>query len=327
MSLEPRPTIFANNPLDRAGHLRTSPEWIAEQLKAPETLIMLIWRGEPFILPEAKAGAGRDIAWLPQAALADLLSPHTPHELIFLGLNRNQAPRFCLDISTLDQPDTHAGINALMQAGGAFENLRALAMVADLPAGELAILAQAKGLAEWHNTHPHCARCGAPTDMREAGYKRQCPDCSAEHFPRTDPVVIMVPIFDNKCLLGRQAGWPDNLFSALAGFMEPGETIEEAVARETMEEAGLTVNAVHYHATQPWPFPASLMIGCHARVTNADFLVDEKELAEARWFTKAELQDAIDQQSTGEQGQFMVPPAMAIAHQLIKAFIEDKVSV
>ncbi len=123
------------------------------------------------------------------------------------------------------------------------------------------------------------------------------------------------------------SGLASTAFSALAGFMEPGETIEEAVARETMEEAGLTVSTVHYHATQPWPFPASLMIGCHARVTDADFLVDEKELAEARWFSKAELQQALDQQKTDEQGQLMVPPAMAIAHQLIKAFLEDDLSI
>ena len=145
----------------------------------------------------------------------------------------------------------------MMAAGGAFENLRDLAMAADMPGGELAIIAQAKGLAEWHNMNPFCARCGTQTEIEEAGYKRRCPACSAEHFPRTDPVVIMLPVKGDQALLGRQAGWPDALFSALAGFMEPGETIEEAVARETMEEAGLTVTQVSYHATPAWPFPAS----------------------------------------------------------------------
>lgn len=320
MSLKPRLTTFANNPLDRAGHDRADSGWIKDKINSPDALIMLLWNGMPLVLPEAQAGAGRDIAWLPPAALQSFLNlPNAAP--VFLGINSRGAPRFYLDISEIKDPEADSTLAPLMSAGGAFENLRELAMAADMPAGELAIIAQAKGLAEWHNMNPFCARCGARTDMQEAGYKRQCPSCEAEHFPRTDPVVIMLPVKGDHALLGRQAGWPEALFSALAGFMEPGETIEEAVARETLEEAGLPVTEVCYHATQPWPFPASLMIGCHAEVEHMDFKVDEKELAEARWFSRDELKQAIADNMTGHS-DLMVPPAMAIAHQLIKAFIE-----
>lgn len=316
MSLKPRLTTFANNPLDRAGHERADPGWVGEKLNSPDSLIMLLWNGMPLVLPEAQAGAGRDVAWLPHPAIKAFLNL-ADTEPVFLGINTRGAPRFYLDISAIPDPTTDAALAPMMSAGGAFENLRELAVAADMPGGELAIIAQAKGLAEWHNMNPFCSRCGTKTEIEEAGYKRRCPSCGAEHFPRTDPVVIMLPIKGDQALLGRQAGWPEALFSALAGFMEPGETIEEAVARETMEEAGLPVTQVRYHATQPWPFPASLMIGCHAEVDHMDFTVDEKELAEARWFSRDELKRAM----VGDS-DLMVPPSMAIAHQLIKAFVE-----
>ena len=255
------------------------------------------------------------MAWLPKAAI----SAYLDNDVIFLGLNKNNAPRFGVDISPLEAPEQTAPFDALCRAGGVFENLRALAMVGDMPPTELAILAQAKGLLEWHASHGFCSKCGAQSVIAEGGYKRSCPACGADHFPRTDPVVIMLPYLGDKCLLGRQAGWPETLFSALAGFMEPGETIEEAVARETMEEAGVAITSVHYHSTQPWPFPSSLMIGCLAEAENDKMSVDEKELAEARWFSVAEIKDAFN----GTAG-FDIPPSLAIAHHLIKAFVEMK---
>jgi NAD+ diphosphatase len=317
MSLETQPNMFANNPLDRAGHLRPDPAWITERLQDSAALFVPLWRGDALILPEAAAGQGRDVAWLPAAAVQAFLTDDR-EGLIFLGLNRNQAPRFAVDISRLDMPGNTAPFDALCRAGGAFENLRELAQTGDMPATELAIIAQAKGMLEWHNSHRFCAVCGAPSRLVEGGYKRQCTACQAEHFPRTDPVVIMVPVFEDKCLLGRQAGWPENLFSALAGFMEPGETIEEAVAREVMEEAGVTIRSVSYHSTQPWPFPSSLMIGCLAQAADSQIEVDEKELAEARWFSREELTAAM-----AGQGDLRVPPELAIAHHLIKAFLEN----
>ena len=315
MPLTQRLNMFANNPLDRAGHLRTDEGWLASQIAANDALFVPLWRGDALVLPEAAAGQGRDVAWLPKAAISAFLN----NDVIFLGLNRNNAPRFAVDISLLEAPEQTAPFDALCRAGGVFENLRTLAMVGDIPATELAILAQGKGLLEWHATHGFCSKCGAKSVIAEGGYKRSCISCEADHFPRTDPVVIMLPYLGDKCLLGRQAGWPENLFSALAGFMEPGETIEEAVARETMEEAGVAISSVHYHSTQPWPFPSSLMIGCLAEAENETISVDEKELAEARWFSVTEIKDAFN--GTAE---FDIPPSLAIAHHLIKAFVEMK---
>lgn len=322
MSLTQRPNMFANNPLDRAGYARTNPDWVIEQLDATPTLIMPIWQGIPLILPEANTGQGqgqgRDIAWLPKTTLNALLKPE--NMLIFLGLNRQGAPRFALDISPISSPETDPSIAPFVQAGAAFEELRTLALAADMPATELAIIAQAKGMVEWHHANPHCAKCGDQTTPTEGGYKRQCPSCDTEHFPRTDPVVIMLNLHEDKCLLGRQMAWPEGQFSALAGFMEPGETLEEAVARETMEEAGVRVAQMRYYSSQPWPFPASLMIGCHALAADTKITVDEKELAEAHWFSRKDIKTALD-----GKGDFMMPPPMAIAYHLIKAFADDEI--
>ena len=151
--------------------------------------------------------------------------------------------------------------------------------------------------------------------MLEGGYKRVCGNCGTEHFPRTDPVVIMLATYEDQCLLGRQRGWPEGMLSALAGFMEPGETMEEAVARELQEEAGLEINSVTYLGSQPWPFPGSLMIGCMAEASSLEVTVDEVELEEARWVSRANVISSM--QGNGPLG---VPPKMAIAHQLMQAF-------
>lgn len=315
MPLTQRVNTFANNPLNRAGHLRNEEGWLSSQISAETALFVPLWRGDALILPETKAGQGRDVAWLPKQALASF----PDNDPVFLGLNRNNAPRFAVDISGLESPGNVSPFDALCRAGGVFENLRTLAMAGDMPGTELAILAQAKGLLAWHGAHGFCARCGNETTIREGGYKRICSTCQAEHFPRTDPVVIMLPCLEDKCLLGRRPEWPDNLFSALAGFMEPGESIEEAVARETMEEAGVSLNSVTYHSTQPWPFPSSLMIGCLAEAESAHISVDKKELVEARWFSVAEIKAALDGTASID-----IPPPLAIARHLMRAFVEMK---
>jgi NAD+ diphosphatase len=178
------------------------------------------------------------------------------------------------------------------------------------------MLGCAKALFDWHRRHRFCANCGAPSELAEAGWKRVCGACQAEHFPRVDPVVIMVPVIGEKCLLGRQRRFPRNMFSALAGFVEPGEAIEEAVARETKEEAGLSVTQVRYHSTQPWPFPSSLMIGCVAEVADDRESVDTEELESARWFTREEAKAMIE----GRHPDCACPPPFAIAHQLLKTW-------
>ncbi|MGD9914619.1 MAG: NAD(+) diphosphatase [Rhizobiaceae bacterium] len=183
----------------------------------------------------------------------------------------------------------------------------------------LGAMAQAASLLAWHSSHSFCGKCGQPTEMRIGGYKRVCPSCAAEHFPRTDPVAIMLAVTEDRCLMGRGAHFPPGMYSALAGFIEPGETIEGAVRRETLEEAGIRLGRVVYHASQPWPFPYSLMIGCFGEALNEDITFDGKELEDCRWFAR----DEVDLMLAGKHpGSIFVPPPAAIAHHLIKTWAE-----
>jgi NAD+ diphosphatase len=193
-------------------------------------------------------------------------------------------------------------------------------VVGALPGGEAGIIAQARGLLTWHARHRFCGSCGEPTRAADAGYVRRCPSCSAEHFPRTDPVVIMLPVRGDRCLLGRQPTFPRGMWSALAGFLEPGETIEEAVRREVAEESGLRVGTVRYQASQPWPFPASLMIGCLAEAESEQVQVARDELEDARWFGRDELERAL----AGTHPEMFVPPPMAIAHHLMRGWLDRR---
>lgn len=311
MALAENPIMFANNPLDRAGHQRNDPDWLAAQLASETALIVPLWNLQALVLPEISPGDGRDVGYLPRAAFAEAWRDDMV--LVFLGLNRRGKPLFAADISHMSSPEEFGPFKGM----GQFEDLRALAAAGDMPRTELAILAQAKGMVDWNLRHPFCAQCGSPTGMREGGYKRQCGNCGTEHFPRTDPVVIMLATYGDQCLLGRQRGWPDGMLSALAGFMEPGETIEEAVARELQEEAGLEIDSVSYLGSQPWPFPGSLMIGCLAKASSPDISVDEVELEEARWVPRADIIS-----SMRGDGPLGVPPKMAIALQLLQAFAE-----
>jgi NAD+ diphosphatase len=231
---------------------------------------------------------------------------------VLLGLREGIA-HFAVDVSPLAEPEQTLGVAGVAK----FQEPRAIAAL--LPVGEGGILAQARSLVDWHVRHRFCSTCGARTKSGEGGYQRACPDCSAQHFPRTDPVVIMLVARGDACLLGRQAAWPPRMFSALAGFVEPGETLEEAVRREVLEEAGIEVAGVRYHSSQPWPFPASLMIGCIAEAASEAIRIDPGELSEARWFSRDEIKQALAQPGTGD---LFVPPPMAIAHHLIRAFAE-----
>lgn len=313
MALAENPIMFANNPLDRAGHQRGNADWLAAQLSAENALIVPLWNLQALVLPELQPGDGRDVGYLPKAAFGDAWRDDML--IVFLGLNRRGKPLFAADISHMSSPEDIGPFKGL----GIFEDLRALAAAGDMARSELAILAQAKGMLDWNLRHPFCAQCGNQTQVLEGGYKRICGNCGSEHFPRTDPVVIMLATYGDQCLLGRQRGWPDGMLSALAGFMEPGETIEEAVARELQEEAGLEVDSVSYLGAQPWPFPGSLMIGCMAQATSLEVSVDEVELEEARWVSR----DDVISSMRGD-GPLGVPPQMAIAHQLMQAFADGK---
>ena len=314
MGIPQNPNIFANNPLDRASYRRADKDWVAAQIADASSLFVPFHRLSPFVLPEERPSAGKDVGWLKMGLLRELAGAEPL--VVFLGINKRGKSLFAADASGLKDPENHPSLKGL----GAFEDLRGLAMAGEITPSELAILAQGKSMIDWHQRHGFCSVCGTRTEMAEAGYKRACPACKAEHFPRTDPVVIMLATHGDRCFLGRQKIWPKGMHSALAGFIEPGESIEEAVARELHEEAGLTTASVSYHSTQPWPYPSSLMIGCMAVAENDTFEIDGIELSEGRWFTRDEIKAVLAGKG---DGSFWMPPPFAIAHQLVKTFAEQ----
>jgi NAD+ diphosphatase len=306
MPLDAFQNTFAGNPLDRASDRRVDAAWLAEQLASPDSLGIALWNGRPLVEPDGEDGVR--IAYL-TARLAGELAGGA-ERLLFMGLAKGTAV-FAVDLEGGLDPG-----EGQLRGMGAFEELRPIA--ARLPPPEAAMLATAKSMFEWRRRHRHCANCGEPTQAVDGGWKRACPACEAEHFPRTDPVVIMLPYHGDRCMLGRQEAWPPGMFSALAGFLEPGETVEEACARELSEEAGLRTRRVRYHSTQPWPWPSSLMIGLIAEVEDDEGAPDQTELSEVRWFTRAQAADLL----AGRIEDAMAPPPVAIAHQLIKAWVE-----
>lgn len=303
MSLSVTVNVFSGNPLDRLSARRGDRSFIAERLAHPDSLFLPIWNGQIFV--ETIEGKVR-LAYV-SGADAKALQSKDEH-LLFLGMWKETAV-FAVDVDSVTDPTA-----SMLSNLGEFKDLRGLGVV--LPASEAAIAATAKGVFEWKRRHPFCAMCGARSETAEAGWKRVCPSCKAEHFPRTDPVVIMLPVVGERCLMGRQAAWPKGMWSALAGFLEPGETIEEACARELGEEAGLVATRVRYHSTQPWPFPNSLMIGLIAEVKDGEAKPDETELEAVRWFTRDEAAALL----RGEIPGAFCPPPLAIAHQLLKSW-------
>jgi len=309
---------FSGNPLDRASEKRTDADWIAAKRRDASSLILPMWRLQPFILGSEKAQPPVELGLLRPGLCDSLAAPDAP--CVFLGLEGQNA-MFALDISAARDPVGEGPIAGL----GHFRDARAAG--ATLPMKDAAIMGQAKAMIDWHNRHGFCAQCGSASRLTDAGWRRLCDECKAEHFPRTDPVVIMLavnsdPKLGDACLVGRNKRFPGNFYSALAGFMEPGESIEEAVRRELMEEVNLKVGKVHYHATQPWPFPSSLMIGCLAEAESRDFKPDGEEISDARWLDR----DTAKRLVAGERmPDISVPPAVAIAHHLIKAFAEGVV--
>lgn len=301
------PNTFANSPLDRAGHVRAKPEELASLRRAPSASLLLVRDGRPFVAAR-KGGEPAKLAWLNPAFLDAHAEGATE---IFLGLD-DKGPVFAADVSALRDPEDGGPLHGL----GEFQELRGL--LPFLSGGDAAIVGQAKSLLDWHARHGFCAKCGAPTRLTQGGYRRDCGACKAEHFPRTDPVAIMLAACGGEVLLGRGPQWPPKRYSALAGFLEPGETIEEGVAREIFEEAGVRTASVRYLFSQPWPFPSSLMIGCVAEVESKTLRLDPAELADARWFAREELPALLGgTHADGCAG----PPPFAIAHQLIRAWM------
>ena len=312
---------FTGNPLHRAGNERRDPGWLAAVLAGEGARFLPVQRLKVAVAtgdrpgasaPHADGGgdAGEGANRLAWARGGDWLEG--AGEPVLLGLDGGGGARFAVDVSGLPEPAAAPfGPGTRVE----FQGLRTAAP--NLPAGDAAIAAQARGLLGWHERHPFCAACGAATRPRNGGGSRACPACGAEHFPRTDPVVIVVVSREGRALLGRSGRFAGNLYSALAGFMEPGESVEEAVRREVAEEAGIEVGAVRYVFSQPWPFPASLMLGCIAEGLSGEIAIDPKELEDARWFSRAELVDAL----AGRSEVLTVPRPLAIAHHLIRAWL------
>ena len=297
---------FVTHILDRAAHLRSDDARLLALEGHRDARAYVVYRDSLVVKREA---AGPRALLSLDEALTFGANPGT----IFLGL-REGAPVFGMGISP-------AAVEKLStRDDAAVTELRGMAMQGLVPANQLAAIAMAKSMVSWHQRHGYCANCGTRTAMKEGGWKRDCPNCKAEHFPRTDPVVIMLVASGDKVLLGRQKHFPPGMYSCLAGFVEAAETIEDAVRREIFEEAGIHCTDVNYYMTQPWPYPSSLMIGCTARATNEEVVVDRSELEDARWFDRHEATLMIKREHPeGLAG----PHPFAIAHHLLGRWVHN----
>lgn len=311
---------FGGSGLDRAAHLRNRPEELDLMARDPEAGVLPLWRGKPLLVGAAETEAP---GWLAadDAALAD--AP----DRVFLGLDEGR-PRFACDLSAWEPEETPETLGAFhdpseqrhpaMPDTYRFAELRAA--MTRLTARDAELVATARGILGWHATHRFCARCGHESHVAMAGWQRLCPACGAHHFPRTDPVAIMLITRGNSVLIGRSPGWPVGMYSLLAGFVEPGETIEAAVRRETFEEAGVRVGKVNYLACQPWPFPSSLMFGCRGVALTDEITLDPAELEDARWVTREEMMAAY----AGEDPTLKPARPGAIAHFIIANWLADR---
>ncbi|HLF76390.1 MAG TPA: NAD(+) diphosphatase [Dehalococcoidia bacterium] len=295
------PITFSGNPLDRVSARRKDPAWLEERSGAPDSRYLV------FSKLQVLSNEG-GLLWL-DMSIREVLGDAEPW---LLGM-RDGVAHFAVDLSALEDPIATLGLS-----NARFSEARSLAAL--LPGEDSGIVAHGRALMEWHRRHRFCGACGQPTMVMEGGAMRKCESCGQDHFPRTDPAVIMLVWRGDRCVLGRQKVWAPGSYSALAGFVDQGETIEEAVRREVYEEVGLVVDEVTYHASQPWPFPMNLMIGCFAHATSDDLNIDPDELDTARWFSVEEVRRAIE--SPDPSLGFSVPGRIAIAHHLIKDWSE-----
>ena len=286
---------FGTPALDRADHVRSDPARLAE-LIASDTAVLLSLDG---LVPELSAHD--TLVWNP-------LSGEEGEEHVFLGF--------------LDGAPAFARVPAKGDELPAYVRRDTWPILSRLSARDLATYGGARSLVDWHARHRFCARCGGSTRIAKGGWQRDCEACEAQHFPRVDPVAIMLVEHDGHLLLGRQSRFPPRSYSALAGFIEPGETIEQAVAREVLEEAGVEVTDVRYIASQPWPFPSQLMVGCHSIARSRDLSIDYTELEDARWFTRDEVAEAL---AKGQESPRLVPPPpTAIAWTMLEWWLEKQ---
>jgi len=314
--------LFGKSTINRCAHERATADTLQDD---PNAVALVFWRGKALF--EAGDEQAPRLSRLPMshAVLAEAAVPP-----IYLG-RKNNAPVFAYDISAWEDPeadqgtmgsfvDTSTNSHPALTAQQNFLDLRAtMGRLAPEDAGEAAA---AKGIFAWHDTHGFCARCGAATEVAQAGWQRSCAACGAQHFPRTDPVVIMLITHGDRMLVGRSPAWPEGMVSLLAGFMEPGETVEAAVRREVLEETNVPVGKVTYLSSQPWPFPASLMIGCRGEASGTEITVDPKEIEEAFWVTREEVMA----ERNAEEPRFTMARKGAIAHFLIEHWLAGRIS-
>jgi NAD+ diphosphatase len=322
---------YAAPGFERAGLRRRDSEWIKSRVGDPDSHFIPVWRSQNLVIELDGAEPRAAILTAETAAIAtggfdDVEETLARGELVFLGLIDERA-HFALDVSPFDAPLdmlrspalASIGVEAAPDSGGVrFADLRQLAGRLDRHEG--ALLALARAMLFWHSRHRYCGVCGEPTRSEEAGHMRRCTDsaCKTMHFPRTDPAVIMLVTDGDRALLGRNKNFIPGMYSTLAGFVEPGESLEDAVAREVREETAIEVGAVHYHSSQPWPFPANIMLGFYAEATSHAITVDTSELEDARWFERDWILSHIDDAS------FRLPRLDSIARQLVEDWLHGR---
>lgn len=301
---------FAGNPLDRADAARRDPEWLSAAERDANSLFLPLWQLN--VLLQSGDDTRAALGWIAQAEAARLDIEVPP---VLLGVDDDGRAHFALDVSALGDPTHELGL----ADGWRFEDVRAAAMILAVP--ESGIIAQARSQVDWHRRHRFCSVCGSRSAQDRGGLVRRCPGCGAEHFPRTDPVAIMLIGDGERCLLGQSVGRlaRTGMYSALAGFIDQGESIEEAVRREVLEEAGIVVGEVRYHSSQPWPFPSSLMIGCIGTARSTHITIDPNEMADVAWFHRTDVARAMAE----DHPTLRLPGPIAIAHHLIRGWLEE----
>ena len=325
-----RPHNFYAAPgFERAGLRRRDTGWILERFADPATCFVPVWRNQSLVV-EIEGGEPRAVVLASAGAAAVMADGFaveerlTRGEAVFLGVIEERA-HFALDLSPAEAPLDmlrSPGLAASGIEGGAmrFADLRQIGAVLDRREG--ALLALARAMLYWHARHRFCGLCGSPTRSEEAGHMRRCtaPECNTMHFPRTDPAVIMLVTDGDRALLGRSRHFPAGMYSTLAGFVEPGESLEDAVAREVLEESGIAVGPVIYHSSQPWPFPANIMLGFHAEAVTSEITVDYGELEDARWFERDWLTSHVDDDT------FRLPRRDSIARRLVDDWLKGEIA-
>lgn len=307
---------FTAFPLDRASALRRDADKMESLLNHPDTDLILIQDGKPVLSQDSQASGARKLLRLASTSRSAFLPKSSP-EPILMGLDDKGRATFATTL-----PARFDWNDGPLQGLGDTEDLRVAASIMDM--SDLAIAGTAKAILDWHSRHSFCANCGEATLMAEAGWKRACPACKTEHFPRTDPVAIMLAVKGDQCLLGRGIGFRAGFISALAGFIEPGETIEEGCARELFEEAGVKMTSARIVANQPWPFPSQLMIGLIAEVESYDLNIDTHEISQAIWFSREEARQLLSEAGCTRDGATLrAPPPLAIAHHLIRIWVDE----